>query len=171
MKKIITMVMALALILSMAVPAFAYGPGEGETLDVKAKYDSSTSTPPIYSVDIVWDSLTFTYTEKNTKTWQPKDHSYATSTEGGWDKTTATVTVTNHSNAAVTVAMAYTAATTNSGVTATLTGGSKTLAAGQENMASSADSVTGTLTISGKPNSSVTASGITVGSITITINK
>lgn len=171
MKRIITLAMTLALVMSLTVPAFAYGPGDEKELDVTAKYNSSTTTKPVYSVDIEWDSLTFVYNETNTKTWKPSDHSYDTATNGSWDKTSANITVTNHSNAAVTVAMAYTASATDSGVTAALTGGSKTLAPGVENKASEADSVTGTVTISGKPNSSVTASGITVGSVTITINK
>lgn len=170
-KKIITLVMALALVMSLAVPAFAYGPGDEKELDVTAKYNSSTTTGTVYSVDIDWDSLTFTYNEKSTKTWKPSDHSYTTDTQGGWDKTSANITVTNHSNAAVTVDMAYTTSTTGTGVTATLTGGSKTLAAGAENQYATADSVTGKLTISGKPNSNVTANGITVGSVTITISK
>ena len=170
MKKIITFAMALALVMSMAVPAYAYGPGDEKELDVTAKYNSSITTGTVYGVDIDWDSLTFTYNESGTKTWKPSDHSYTTDTQGGWDKTSANITVTNHSNAPVTVDMDYTTSTTGTGVTATLSGGSKTLAAGVENQYSAADSVTGKLTISGKPNSNVTASGITVGSITITIS-
>lgn len=170
MKKFITLVMALALIMSLTVPAFAYAPGDTEQKNVTAKYNSSTSTPPVYSVDIDWDSLTFVYNETNTRKWKPADHSYDTDTVGGWENTSANITVTNHSNAAVTVAIDYTAAAANTGVTGTLTGGSKTLAAGVENQYAAADSVTGTLTISGTPNSSVTASGVTVGSIHITIS-
>lgn len=172
MKRIITLVMTLALIMSLTVSVFAYGPGDEKELDVTAKYNSSTSTPTVYSVDIDWDSLTFTYNEKSTKTWKPGDHSYTTTTtQEGWEKTEAKITVTNHSNAAVTVDMAYTAAATKAGVTATLTGGSKTLAAGEVGKPTTADSVTGTVTISGKPDKSVTASGITVGSITVTISE
>lgn len=169
MKKIITMAVTLVLILSLTVPTYAYGPGTKKKLDVTAKYNSST-TATVYSVDIDWESLTFTYNEKSSRTWNPSNHSYTTDIPGSWDKTSADITVTNHSNAVVTVAMNYTASAASTGVSGVLSGGNKTLAAGLENQYAAADSVTGILTISGRPNSNVTSSGVTVGSITIIIS-
>jgi hypothetical protein len=55
------------------------------------------------------------------------------------------------------------------GVNVTLIGGSSTLAAGEVDNVDGAASVTGTVKISGKPNSTVTEAGIKVASITVTI--
>lgn len=175
MKKIFTIIIALAMVLTMSVTAFAAEdtgnkPGDTQTIDVTAKSTSSgTSEATVYSVDISWDSMTFTYSESGTKTWNPADHTYTTSTSGGWDKTTANVTVTNHSNAEVDVAVTY-SAVDGTGVTGAITNGTKTLAAGVENAYASADSLVATLTISGEPTSAVNAEGVKIGSITVTIS-
>ncbi|MEE0410710.1 MAG: hypothetical protein UD759_08005 [Clostridia bacterium] len=50
-----------------------------------------------------------------------------------------------------------------------LTGGNATLAAGEVGNVDGAASVTGTVKVSGKPNSTVTEDGIKVASITVTI--
>jgi hypothetical protein len=55
------------------------------------------------------------------------------------------------------------------GVDVSLTGGNATLAAGEVGNVDGAASVTGTITVSGKPNSTVTEDGIKVASITVTI--
>lgn len=172
MKKLVTLVLALALVLSIGTTALAdtvTDVDETRTIDVTAKYTSSTTTGTVYYVQIDWDPMTFTYTEKKTETWEPTNHSYSTSATGSWDRTSSEVTVTNHSNVDVDVAMSYAAKATDIGVTATLTGGNKTLSAGEVGGYKTADSVTGTLTITGTPNSKVTATGITMGTITITI--
>ena len=174
MKRVFTFLLALSLLMCSSVTAYAaefpetVGKNESAEIDVTAKYSSSTVTPTVYSVDISWSNMTFTYTQEDTKTWNAADHSYETSTKGEWDKTSATVTVTNHSNAAVQVDVEYTPVQ-DTGVTGTLTNTSAALNAGEEGNYSGAESLTATLTISGKPNSTVSSSGIKIGTIKVTI--
>lgn len=166
MKRIITLLMALAMVMSLSVTAFASDLGESK--DVTAKYEQNESEQPIYNVDLNWGDLTFTYTETTTKVWNPDTHTYDTTTTGSWDKTESSITVTNHSNVSVDVSMSVTPVG-GTGVNVTLIGGSSTLAAGEVDNVDGAASVTGTVKISGKPNSTVTEAGIKVASITVTI--
>ena len=168
MKKIISMMLMLALVMSMSVTAFASDLGGSK--DVTAKYEQSETEEAIYNVDLNWGDLTFTYTETVEKVWNPETHTYdSTVTGGSWDKTEATIKVTNHSNVSVVVSMSVTPVT-GTGVEVALTGGNATLAAGEVGNVDGAASVTGTVKISGKPNNTVTENGIKVASITVTIN-
>ena len=169
MKKIVSLIMALSLVLSFGMTAFAADADISESINVTAKYDKDTTEDIVYSVDIVWEDMTFTYSEAGKKVWNPDDHSYTTTTEGGWDKTTADITVTNHSNAPVEVALTYTPAAESYGITAALSVTEDTLEAGTEGSAAAADALVSTLTISGTPNAFVTEDGITIGSVTITV--
>ena len=166
MRKIISLTLALMLILSMSTIAFAAE--QSDSHDVTARYEKTENEEAIYNVDIAWGELTFTYSEHTEKTWNPDTHTYDEDVTGGWDKTEASVTVTNHSNVEVTVTMTLTPVA-GTGVNVSLTGGSGTLAAGVEGNVAGAAKLTGTLTISGKPNNTVTAEGIKVAEITVTI--
>lgn len=166
MKKIITLLMALAMVMSLSVTAFASDLGGSK--DVTAKYEQTEDEKPVYNVDLNWGDLTFTYTETVEKEWNPETHTYDTTTTGSWDKTETTITVTNHSNVSVDVSMSVTPVD-GTGVDVSLTGGNATLAAGEVGNVSGAASVTGTIKVSGKPNSTVTEDGIKVASITVTI--
>jgi len=166
MKKTLSIILALALVLSLSIPGIAAE--KTDSRDVTAKYEKTETEDPIYSVDIGWVDLSFTYSETTTKTWNPNTHTYDTDVSGSWDKTEAAITVANHSNVAVDVAMSVTPVE-GTGVNVTLTGGSGTLAAGEEGDVAGAASVTGTLKISGTPNDTVTAEGIKVAGITVTI--
>ena len=167
MKRIITLLMVLAMVTSMSVTAFASDLGGSK--DVTAKYEQTEDEKPVYNVDLNWGDLTFTYTETVEKEWNPDTHTYTSTVTGGsWDKTESNITVTNHSNVAVTVSMTLTPVE-NTGVTAALTGGNATLSVGTVGNVDGADSVTGTVKISGKPASSIDENGIKVASITVTI--
>ena len=130
MKKIISLILALALVMSMSVTAFAADNTatntgvEGTPITVTGKYNAGGSAATTVSVDITWDDMTFTYTGASEGTWNPESHSYTGSTEGGWSKNTATITVVNHSNAAVNATLSFTATAT--GVTGTFTENSGT---------------------------------------------
>ena len=176
MKKIIATALALTMTLGMSTTALAAGNVDGagvgsqDPIDVTAKYNDSTTEPTVYSVDLTWEDMTFTYTESGTRTWDPDTHTYTDTTSAGWDKFTAAVTATNHSNAMVTVSFTYTPQG-DTGVTASMTKDSFILAAGVENYPNEAATNSSLLTIKGdtKPNSSVTAEGVTIGTITVTI--
>lgn len=127
------MVLLLALILALSVSAGALaasGTGlRGEQNNVTVVVKGVSGTPAVvYHVVIAWDALTFTYDfGEQSSVWDTTNHQYQTTTTGtaGWDKTTANITVTNHSNAAVNYAASFassgsTPAVTVDGVTATL---------------------------------------------------
>src|SRR5699024_1465343 len=100
--------------LSMSTTALAAGNVDGagvgsqDPIDVTAKYNDGVTEPAVYSVDLAWEHMTFTYNESGTRTWNPDTHTYTDTTSAGWDKTTATIQMTNHSNVAVDVDLTYT---------------------------------------------------------------
>ena len=176
MKKLIATALALTMTLSLSTTALAAGNVDGagvgsqDPIDVTAKYNDGATEPTVYSVDLTWEDMTFTYNESGTRIWDPDTHTYKDTTSVGWDKFTAEVTATNHSNTVVTVSFTYTPQG-NTGVTASMTKQSFTLAAGVENYPDHAPTNSAALTINGnsKPNDSVTAEGVTIGTITVTI--
>ena len=178
MKKLIATALALTMTLSLSTTALAggnvddAGVGPQDPIDVIVKYNDDATDPTVYSVDLTWDDMTFTYNESGTRTWDPDTHTYTDPTSAGWDKVTAAVTATNHSNAPVKVSFTYTPQG-NTGVTASMSLRNFILAAGKENEPDNADTNSVVLTIdrTSKPNNSVTAGGVTIGTITVTIEK
>lgn len=176
MKKLIATALALTMTLSLSTTALAGGKVNGAgvgsqySIDVTAKYNDGTTEPTVYSVDLTWEDMTFTYNESGTRIWDPDTHTYTDTTSAGWDKYTAKVTATNHSNANVTVSFTYTPQG-DTGVTASMSKDSFILYAGEENYPDDASTDSTLLTIKGdtKPDSSVTAEGVTIGTITVTI--
>ena len=174
MKKLIATALALTMTLSLSTTALAAGNVDGagtgpqEPIDVTAKYNDGATEPTVYSVDLTWEDMTFTYSESGSRTWDPDTHTYTDTTSAGWDKTAAAVTATNHSNTEVTVSFTYTPQA-DTDVTATMSKDSFKLAAGVENKPNEAATDSSILTITGTPNNSVTAEGVTIGTITVTI--
>ena len=107
MRKLFAIGIAAALALSTGVAVFAessektIGGNESQSINVIAKRTDTTENNVVYSVDMKWDDMTFTYHEKSTRVWNPTDHTYSEKIIGGWDKNTADILVTNHSNADV----------------------------------------------------------------------
>ena len=110
MKKITTLLAAAALTCAMGTTAFAAdqdGVKTGDyTADVKGTYQASGSGAVVYSVDIAWDSLEFTYTAAGEGTWNPETHEYNGATQASWSES-KNIVVTNHSNAAVTATASF----------------------------------------------------------------
>lgn len=114
MKKFLNITLAIAMILTMgSVTAFAatthIGPDPGSSSgDVYGVYEAGSGIDTIYSVDVEWESLEFTYTPASAGTWDPATHTYTGgSALAGWSSTTNKITVTNHSNTAVVVGFKY----------------------------------------------------------------
>lgn len=175
MKKLIATALALTMTLSLSTTALAGGNVDGaglgsQDINVTAKYNDGVKQPTVYSVDLTWEDMTFTYNESGTRIWDPDTHTYKDTTSDGWDKDTAAVTATNHSNTKVTVSFTYTPQG-NTGVSASMSKTSFILAAGVENEPNDAATNSSLLTIDGNsmPNRSVTAEGVTIGTITVTI--
>lgn len=86
---------------------------------VTATYLSgSTQVETTYSVQIVWGTMNFTYTPK--KTWDAENHVEISG--GEWSSTSNTVTVSNHSNAAVTVKFKFESGSSYANVSGIFTG-------------------------------------------------
>lgn len=78
-----------------------------QSIDVEARYESSAVTPEVYSVDVSWGAMQFTYSESGTLDWDPESHTYSDNTDAGWTAEGNTVAVTNHSNTQVTASFVY----------------------------------------------------------------
>ena len=137
-------------------------------IDVKAKYHVVSTTPASYSVDLRWTDMTFTYTREDTHIWDPLTHTYKTGSKSGWDRTRGSITVTNHSNVDIQVAVEY-LPESDTGIKGVLKNASAKLKAGVINDYAGADSMTAVLTVSGMPDRTVTAEETCVGKLRITI--
>jgi|GEM_PF-1871511 len=138
--------------------------------DVTANYVAGQTSEPVYMVDISWGSMTFTYTAASTGTWNPTTHTYDGVTAAKWTcaENANKITVTNHSNAAVTATI--TESNVTEGITfawdkttlelATADNGENG-AAGTPTTASALLTVSGTLTASEELE--------TIGTVTVTL--
>ncbi|MDO4340615.1 MAG: hypothetical protein Q4C91_21455 [Eubacteriales bacterium] len=80
------------------------------SFDVRAKKEGTTETPVRYLVDVEWGAMEFTYTAAGVSIWNPETHEYEVTVEDQWSGHGNTVTVKNHSNAAVEAALDFQAA-------------------------------------------------------------
>lgn len=148
-----------------------------KSTDVKATYVAGSLAGTVYSVDLQWGSMEFTYTGESQGTWNPETHEYDNGIAGGWtwaDKANEMV-VTNHSNAPVKAKFAYTPVADYDKINGTFKGtdlvsNEATLNAGVENNAKDASKVTSALEISGDL-ASGTAAKTKLGTVTVTISE
>lgn len=80
------------------------------TSDIKATYVQGSASDTIYSVDVVWGNMKFTYTAPGEGTWNPGTHSYdGAGKEGAWgcEEGANVIKMINHSNAAVSASLTY----------------------------------------------------------------
>ena len=111
MKKIGALILTAAMITGMSVTAFAADgitSGGTDSAEVKGTY-SSEATVTVYSVDIAWEGLSFTYNGAFEGNWNPETHEYEDAASAGWAAGNGTITVTNHSNTDITATPSYTA--------------------------------------------------------------
>lgn len=111
MKKGLAIFMSITVAASLSTAVFAntgIKNGGTDTAEVKGTYNKK-DTDIVYSVDISWSDLKFTYNDAYKGEWNPKTHSYDNATEAGWDKSSGIITVTNHSNTEIKATPTYTA--------------------------------------------------------------
>jgi len=111
MKKVLALTITMAILFTMTAMAKTLeGLGTSESIDVKASYVEGAESAPVYSVDITWGSMEFTYTAADKGEWLPDEHKYANeNNEGKWSCETGAneITVTNHSNAPINISVDY----------------------------------------------------------------
>lgn len=181
MKKLFVLVLALSLVACLAVSASAATIEDVDatdsataTINLDATVGDGASTETVYAVDVAWADTAFTYTyvggnTGEVLTWNPETHQYEvksgaeTDETSGWTDSTATVNVTNHSNAVVTATLTVADPADGTGsVEFAVTGGdangaSKALSDASEfayQNPEGADKVTFTVTASGTPTKS-----------------
>lgn len=172
LKKFAVSALVIALIAAQAVLASAEtvsGIPGSKSIDVKAKFAGGTTTPDVYSVDVTWGKMEFTYSAAGTRDWDPVTHKYTDNTSASWTADGNSVTVVNHSNKDVKADFAYAAAEGYDSVTGTFSVASHTLTAGIVGNPDGADSVSSELTLDGTLADTV-AEFTKVGSVTVSLS-
>ncbi len=180
-KKILATVLAVVLAMGLSTAAFAEKgsapkltvPNE-QVIGVEGSYVGEGKAETVYSVDVAWGSMTFTYHTTGDKTWNPDTHEYNFTEGDGWkfDENSNKVTVTNHSNAPVIVNFDFVKNTDYKGeYVGEMSVKEHKLAAGVENKYDEADSIDSFLTFpSGKLNLVETAEGTKLGEIHVKLS-
>ena len=178
MKKKTALVLTLAMVFSLA-PLSAYADTITEvdssaSHDVTATYRADSSGGAggkVYSVDITWGDMAFTYTAE-AGIWDPATHK-TTDAEGGvWTVNNDggnTIKVTNHSNTDVTAAFSYAADAGFEGITGTFDNASLNLESAVGTTVEAAPKATASLSLNGALGST-TADNTKIGTITVTLN-
>lgn len=177
MKKAFAVFCSIVIACGMSVTAFADGAkndkitsvgaeGNSSTNDVDVIIDGTENLETVYSVTVDWESLDFTYTYDEGAVWNPDTHTYSENTAGGWDKTSANVKVTNHSNDDVSIAATMNSYTQN-GVTAAISNGTFDLATGEGLTYESAANNSFGVSVTGTP---TTDTSFTIGTVTVAIS-
>lgn len=173
MKKFLIHILAFAMAVSTSVVSFGadgISSGDSDSCDVKGTYNSK-AVVAVYSVDIVWKDLNFTYNSAFEGTWNPKTHEYENGTTAGWSAGTGTITVTNHSNTDITATPSYAAKPEYESAGMSFSSKAlkvKTADNGVDGAAGTA--VVGTITVTPTGSLPEGTEKATIGSITITIN-
>ena len=176
MKKILSIALCLVLILSLGTTAYAADTiTGGQSQTVTGSYQAAAEAGTVYSVDIQWGSLEFTY-EVPAQVWDTETHTYKSPDDAvpQWvcEDGANQVTVVNRSNAGIDVTV--TTDMGESGITATVSGEGKftlasadatitdTVTTGQETKGSV------TITLAGELSKEHTA-GSAIGTVTVTL--
>ena len=178
MKKKTALVLTLAMVFSLA-PLSAYADtidrvGGTATHDVTATYvdgSSGGTGGTVYSVDITWGDMAFTYTAE-AGIWDPANHTYTGAEGGVWtvdSKDGNKIKVTNHSNAEITASIDYTPAPGYDSISGSFDKTSLVLATPVDTEVSNAPNDSAELTLSGALASTATTS-TKIGTITVTLN-
>lgn len=176
-KKLLSCTLAVVLALSVSTTVFATEL-ERQTNSVYGTYEPMADAATVYKVDVAWGSMEFTYNAVTfKKKWNPITHKYDSipTTEGTWSCETDAnkVTVTNHSNKALTATVAARITDTDGGISTKVTGetisladtsiGAATDVAGTPSVGTASIDLNGELT-------DTTAKSKSIGTVTVTIS-
>ena len=168
MKKIIAATLALTLSMSMGNLVYAV---DDSSADIKATYQAGKeNTATVYSVDVKWGSLQYTYSSGVTRSWDPTTLKYKeTSGTSSWtcQEGADKITVTNNSNADITASLAYDR--TDSNITGTFTNSKIGLKSAEGTNVGESPSGTTALSLNGAL-SDTTAVKKEIGKVTVTIS-
>lgn len=145
--------------------------------DVYVTYQEGESSATIYSVDIVWESMEFTYTAASEGTWNPSTHTFIDVEGASWSFANNKITVTNHSNTAINATFSYAPAANFDTVSGAfvdssgtaLTNATLTLNSAVDSTREQAPSGTAFLSLSGELPSRLESKTV-CGTVTVTIN-
>lgn len=174
MKKIFTIILTLALLSTASVTAFAESPitakGGSDSAEVKGTYVAGGTAATIYSIDIAWGSMEFTYTDASSGTWNPINHKYDGAKAAAWscEEDANKIEVTNHSNADVTVQFSYASESEYSEITGTFSDAKLNLASAVDTEPLNAPSGSATLSLSGAL-SNENSENTKIGTVTVTL--
>ena len=111
MKKAVSIFLAAALILSLGIPAFAADVTENQGIassPVTGTYVPGTAGGTVFSVEIEWSGLSFTYNGESKQEWDPENLVYTGEARSeGWAESNAAITVKNRSNTIITATPNY----------------------------------------------------------------
>lgn len=173
MKKILTVLIAI-LVTCLGTTVFATEIDEAEgsaSTDVKGTYVTGGTANTVYSVNVIWGSMDFTYNDAAPGDWNPETHKYDNAGTASWtcDTDANKIAVTNHSNTAVTATLSYTPGASYTGIGGNFSKSTIALPTAVGVLPANAPSDSSLLTLSGALSSSVTSS-TTIGTITVTIS-
>ena len=103
MKKFFALALAIVMICALSVTCFAAridNTTKTDSAEVKVTYVDGDAAIATYAVDVVWGDLNFTYTQ-SAQRWDEVNHVEVDEGTSAWDKTSASIEVRNHSNAAI----------------------------------------------------------------------
>ncbi len=171
MKKMVSVLLVLALSLCMGISAFAANittSGGSTGTDVKGTYVQGTYSDVIYSVDVAWGSMEFTYTDASRGTWNPVTHVYDDAIAAAWscDTDANKITVTNHSNTEISARLTYTSGAGFTGITGSFSKSTINLATAEGVLPVNAPTDSSYLTLSGELSNSAGSKAI-IGSVTV----
>ena len=153
---------------SFTIQSEQSGDGTGSySAEVKGTYHPGGSGAVVYSVDIAWTDMNFTYTGAGEGTWNPETHQYSGSSEGAWTASNDSITVTNHSNAAVKATAKFEADSGYESTTMTFGNNGATVATAVGTEVASAPSAT--ITVAPGGTLAESANGGKIGTITVSI--
>lgn len=168
-KRTMAIILSAIMMMTVGMTAAAAGKGDSASHDVKANYVAGAEAETVYSVEIEFGDMNFTYTDQSEGTWNPETHAYENQAAPAWNYNSGNkITVKNHSNAAVTAGLTYTPVSAYSAITGSFDTSSLSLETAEGTTYAAAPAAAAVLTLNGALTGD-TAAGTTVGTVTVTI--